>query len=245
MTVDSASAHYEAWDLEALDDIPNYQNWILDVFRPYLRGEGVEIGAGTGTFSRRLREHVDRLELVEPAYELNAHLQTAFAGDETVRVVARTAEQYLTDAPDACRDCVVMINVLEHLADDGRVMAGLFRLLKPGGTLLVFVPALPWLFGAMDVALGHYRRYRKAALAGLARDHGFEVIAERYFDIFGVVPWWVVHKLAGRTRFSPRLSRLYDRLVVPIGRIVESAWPPPIGKNLVMIAKKPDRRPAS
>ncbi|MBI2586279.1 MAG: methyltransferase domain-containing protein [Rhodospirillales bacterium] len=239
MPADPADPRYEAWDLEALADIPNYQDWILGAFRPYLAGEAVEIGAGTGTFSRRLLAHVDCLELVEPAPELARRLAGAFAGEARVGVVARTAEEYLADASPVSRDCAVMINVLEHLADDTRVMAGLFRLLKPGGHLLVFVPALPWLFGAMDEALGHYRRYRRAALIGLARDQGFEVIADRYFDFFGVLPWWVVHTLAGRTRFNRRLSGVYDRLVVPVGRAIEIALPPPIGKNLVLVARKP------
>jgi SAM-dependent methyltransferase len=239
MPADSAAARYEAWDLDALADIPNYQDWIIASFRPYLTGAAVEIGAGTGTFSRRLLTHVDRLELVEPVPELARQLAGAFAGEARVGVVARMAEEYLADATPASRDCVVMINVLEHLADDAHVMAGLFRMLKPGGHLLVFVPALPWLFGAMDEALGHHRRYRRAALADLARDKGFEVIADRYFDFFGVVPWLVVHTLAGRTRFNRRLSGAYDRLVVPVGRAIESALPPPIGKNLVLVVRKP------
>lgn len=245
MPANSADTRYEAWDLEALADIPNYQDWIVASFRSYLRGEAVEIGAGAGTFSRRLLAHVDHLELVEPAAELARRLAGTFSGDAGVAIVARTAEEYVADAAPASRDCAIMINVLEHLADDARVLAGLFRLLRPGGHLMVFVPALPWLFGAMDEALGHYRRYRRAALIGLARNRGFEVVADRYFDFFGVIPWWVVHTLLGRTRFDPRLSGLYDRLVVPVGRAIESALPPPIGKNLILIAKKPDRRPAS
>lgn len=239
MPADSADARYEAWDLEALADIPNYQDWIVASFRPYLAGRATEIGAGTGTLSRQLLGHVDQLELVEPAPALARQLADTFAGEPRVKVVARTAEEYLADAAPESRDCAAMINVLEHLADDRRVMAGLFRLLKPGGHLLVFVPALPWLFGAMDEALGHHRRYRKAGLAGLARETGFEVVADRYFDFFGILPWWLVHTILGRTRFDRRLSELYDRLMVPVSRAIENALPPPIGKNLVLVARRP------
>jgi len=239
MPDDRADSRYEPWDLEALADIPNYQDWILGLFRPYLRGEAVELGAGTGTFSRRLTAHVERLELVEPAPNLVLNLQRTFAGAAGVTIVAKTAEEYLAGAAPGSRDCALMINVLEHLADDAGVMVGLFRLLRPGGHLLVFVPALPWLFGAVDEALGHRRRYGKAALAGLAKSNGFEVVVARYFDFLGVAPWWIVHTLAGRTRFNRRLSKLYDRLVVPVGRAFESVLSPPLGKNLVLVASKP------
>lgn len=237
----SSDALYEAWDLEALAGIPNYQAWILDGFRPYLRGRAVEIGAGTGTFSGCLLAHVERLELVEPALNLTGSLERAFAGNPAVTVIAGSAEDYLAKAAPQSRDCVVMINVLEHLADDRGAIGGLFRLLAPGGHLLVFVPALSWLFGAMDVALGHHRRYHKPALAGIVADAGFRVVEARYFDALGVLPWWLVHTLGARTRFSPGLSRLYDRLAVPFGRLVESVVTPPFGKNVLLVAEKPTR----
>ena len=232
------SSVYEAWDLEALSGIPNYQEWIVHSFRPYLRGDATEIGAGMGGFSRRLLDHVDRLQLVEPAENLVAELTVAFSGNADVEIAAKTAEDYLTGQPEASRDCVVMVNVLEHIEDDARAMAGLFRILKPGGHLLVFVPALSWLFSAMDVALGHHRRYHRGALKDLARQAGFEVVSARYFDVFGVVPWWIVYTLAGKTRFNPGLSKLYDSLVVPVGRAMEAVAPPPLGKNVVLVARK-------
>lgn len=230
---------YEAWDLEALSGIPNYQEWIVHSFRPYLRGDATEIGAGMGTFSKRLLDHVERLQLVEPAGNLVSELTEIFAGNANVEIVGETAEDYLSGQPEASRDCVVMVNVLEHIEDDVRAMAGLLRILKPGGHLLVFVPALGWLFSAMDVALGHHRRYHRGALKDLARQAGFEVVSARYFDFLGVVPWWIVYTLSGKTRFNPGLSKLYDSLVVPVGRALEAVVPPPWGKNVVLVARKP------
>ncbi len=230
---------YEAWDLEALSGIPNYQEWIVHSFRPYLRGNATEIGAGMGAFSKRLLDHVDRLQLVEPAENLVAELTVAFSGNADVEIAAKTAEDYLNGQPEASRDCVVMVNVLEHIEDDARAMAGLFRVLKPGGHLLVFVPALRWLFSAMDVALGHHRRYHKDALVSLAHQAGFEVVSARYFDFLGIFPWWIVYTLAGKTRFNPGLSKLYDCLVVPVGRAMEADVPPPMGKNVIFVARKP------
>lgn len=235
---------YEAWDLEALSDLPNYQDWIIRAFRPYLRGDAVEIGAGTGTFTESLRACVDRLELVEPAPNLFRQLEERFSGDDAMSIVANTVEDYLANAGAATCDSVVLVNVLEHIEDDDVAIAGLFHLLRPGGHLFLFVPALPGLFSAMDTALGHYRRYRKGELVRLVRSAGFEPVTERYFDLLGVVPWWIVYTLGRRTRFDPGMSKLYDRVAVPVGRTLEALFPPPFGKNVLLIARKPGNGPA-
>ena len=231
--------NYDAWDLEALADIPNYQEWIISAFRPYLGGDAVDIGAGIGTLSKRLLPLVTRLDLVEPAANLVQCLEEEFAGRDNTTIIAKTVEDYLSDAPRASKDNAILVNVFEHIEDDGAAMAGLFRLLRPGGHLLMFVPALAMLFSAMDTALGHYRRYGRAELAGLAREAGFEVVSARYFDAIGVLPWWVIYTLGGKTQFNPGASRLYDRLAVPVGRALEAVIPPPLGKNVVLIARKP------
>ena len=69
---------------------------------------------------------------------------------------------------------------------------------------------------------------------------GFDIVQARYFDVLGVVPWWVVYTLGRKTRFNPGMSRLYDRLLVPVGRALESLFPPPLGKNVLLVAKKPE-----
>ena len=230
---------YGAWDLEALADIPNYQEWIVSAFRPYLGGDAVDIGAGLGALSKRLLPHVARLDLVEPAANLVHRLEEEFGGRQNATIVPKTVEDYLADAPEDSKDNAILVNVFEHIENDAAAMAGLFRLLRPGGHLLMFVPALAMLFSAMDTALGHFRRYDRAELATLAGGTGFEVISARYFDALGVIPWWVVYTLGGKTRFDPGLSKLYDRLAVPVGRALEAVISPPVGKNVVLVARKP------
>lgn len=238
---------YGAWDLEALADIPNYQEWIVSAFRPYLGGDAVDIGVGLGTLSKRLLPYVARLDLVEPAANLVHRLEEEFGGRENAAIVPKTVEDYLADMPEASKDNAILVNVFEHIENDAAAMAGLFRLLRPGGHLLMFVPALAMLFSAMDTALGHYRRYDRAELATLASEAGFEVVSARYFDALGIIPWWIVYTLGGKTRFDPGLSKLYDRLAVPVGRALESVIPPPLGKSIVLVARKPaaakDSRP--
>lgn len=69
---------YEGRDLEVLADMPNYYDWIIETFAPYLRGEVVEYGAGCGTISERLVPFANRLSLVEPSANLTHRLRERF-----------------------------------------------------------------------------------------------------------------------------------------------------------------------
>jgi SAM-dependent methyltransferase len=134
-------------------------------------------------------------------------------------------------------DSVVYVNVLEHIEDDRAELALAHRALRPGGHLLVYVPALSFLYSDLDRSVGHFRRYQKKQLVGLARQSGFTVVSARYFDMLGILPWFVVYVLLKKT-IRPGDVSLYDRLVVPVMRSLEGIIAPPIGKNLLLIGRK-------
>lgn len=239
---------YEGHDLEALAGLPCYYGWIADLFRPYLRGRALEIGAGIGTNAELARNHVDHLALVEPSPNLVGQLREKFGSDATFDIHACSAEDYLGGAAPESRDVVMMINVLEHIEDDRAVARKIHDLLVPGGHFLVFVPAMPFLFSKLDGIFGHYRRYTRPGLKSVLSDAGFDIVDSRYFDILGVGPWYVLNTLMGSVRFNPTLVGLYDRIGVPLTRAFEAVISPPFGKNLVVIARKapsPDDVPAA
>jgi SAM-dependent methyltransferase len=233
---------YVGQDLEALAEIPNYQRWILRHFRPHLAGRVLEVGAGIGTFSEQYVDQVEQAVLLEPAQNLIGRLSERFSGMSKVRVVPRVLEE-ARGSGDGLEpksfDAVVLINVLEHVDDDRAMLAQLFELLKPGGHLLVFVPALSWLFGSLDELVGHRRRYHRQSLSSVVEAAGFLKVDLRYFDVLGVVPWWLAGRVLRQREFNAAAARLYDTVAVPLGRAVEALHAPPIGKNLLCTAQRP------
>lgn len=220
--------------------MPNYYGWIVDVFRPWLRGYTVEIGTGIGTVAQKILNHVQRLDLVEPSDNLKQFLPAVLTDDERVRIYTQTLEQRLSEMDvDTC-DCVVMVNVLEHIEDDEAALEGLRRVIKPGGHLLLFVPALEILYSDLDRLHGHYRRYHRRALSHLLMTCGFRIKYIRYFDIAGVLPWWLINTIGNKTDFDARMAAFYDRVAVPLTRFMERIIPPPFGKNLIVIAESLD-----
>src|SRR5207244_4418501 len=82
----------------------------------------------------------------------------------------------------AAFDVVLALDVLEHLDDDATALAEAARLLKPGATLVVTVPALPSLWGAQDVVSHHRRRYTKRTLRALFARAGLPAPELTYFN---------------------------------------------------------------
>jgi ubiquinone/menaquinone biosynthesis C-methylase UbiE len=97
--------------------------------------------------------------------------------------------------PDACVDGVSCLNVLEHIDAHETALAEIYRILKPGGTAHIEVPAGPGLYDIYDEHLMHHRRYRLPDLVSLARKTGFAIEKATHLG-FTVFPafWWVKNR---------------------------------------------------
>lgn len=228
---------YAGDDLKALEDLPNYQNWIMDSFRPYLNGRAVDIGAGVGTFSQIIALQVDKMDVVEPASNLIPLLKDNLDGIVD-NIYNLSIEKWLENTESKSYNCVIMINVLEHIDDDKNVLNEIYSRLSPGGVLLLFVPALKNLFSPIDSLLGHYRRYSRSDLLEKVHNAGFSIVECAYRDFLGSFLWWIVYRRLGRKRFNPLAARFYDFVGIPLTRLIEKVVTVPFGKNLILIARR-------
>lgn len=228
--------HYPGKELEAMSFAVNYHRWIVDAFAPYLGEHVAEVGAGIGSMSRLiLAKPIRRLHAFEPSRNMFPALAEGLRGEN--RAVA-VNEFFGPKQAGQSFDSILYINVLEHVQDDQGELANAWQALKPGGRLLVFVPALQWLYSDFDRQVGHFRRYRRGALVKAAQAAGFVIEKARYFDAAGVIPWYIHFVLLRRTMGEGSVS-LYDKVAVPATRFLESIVPPPIGKNILLVARKP------
>src|SRR5918993_1332490 len=162
--------HFDAADdLERLGTAERFFNWVLDEFHPYLKGSILEVGAGTGTITRQLVQRYPQLRVtaLEPAENVVGDLESFAAVTPQVTVLRQTLTAVGPLAMGGY-DAVLYLNVLEHIEDDAAELRRAAEALRPGGALLVFGPALSWLYGELDYKAGHYRRYSVDGLRGLA-----------------------------------------------------------------------------
>jgi SAM-dependent methyltransferase len=230
-----------AEDLERLGTAHHFFDWVLDEFDAHLGGKMLEVGAGAGTITRMLADRYPgcRLVALEPAANMVEPLTAYAALSNRVTVHQETLADYVRRS-DRDFDAVLYLNVLEHVEDDARELCLAADVLRPGGVLLVFGPALEALYSDLDYKAGHYRRYALPRLCSLAEAAGLAVERARYFDILGVAPYYVVYKLLRQTDISGSTMWGYDRVVVPVSRALQRVLRrPPLGKNVLLVATKP------
>jgi SAM-dependent methyltransferase len=239
------SQYYAGHDLEALADLPHYCQWIMKSLAPYLRGDVLEVGAGIGNFASCYVTRVRKATLLEPAHNLFPTLAARFAHLSHVTSTCGRLEDWCetqktsTDPDARSFDAIVLVNVLEHVSDDQRMLRQLRELLRPGGVLMLFVPAIRWLYGSLDSSVCHHRRYSYSGLTRIIARTGLELLCTRYFDALGVIPWFVTGRILRQRRFSRRAAIIYDRLIVPVASWIEQRLKPPLGKNLICLARRP------
>ncbi len=221
--------------LGRMQKVSRYNTWMWSQLEPFVGQRVLEVGSGVGNMTRLLlgRERVIATDLNEKYLQI---LHRSF--DPYPHV---TVERFdLSGAPPATAqniDTVVCLNVLEHVRKDELVLRSLYRLLEPGGHLVLLVPALPALYGSLDRALEHHRRYAKKELLDKLCAAGFEVERSWFFNLLGVFGWYFNSKILRRVTFPPVQLTLYDRLV-PLFRL-ESRFRLPFGMSLIAIGRKP------
>lgn len=222
--------------LDRLAAAPRYNRWMFERLRPWVGDRVLEIGSGIGNLSAFL---VDRSRVVlsdtDPRYL--DRLRQRFAGNPNVMVVELRLPEFNDQVAAERLDTVICLNVLEHVRDDMLSLATVYRLLQPGGRLVLLVPALPALFGTLDRALGHFRRYTPAELRHIFTATGFHTRHMEYFNLAGVPGWWFTGRVLKRDLIPAGPLRLYDALV-PLFRL-ERVLPWRIGQSLIAIAERP------
>lgn len=232
----SESEHDLALDI-ASDAAPNYLRWIADLCSPYLGREVLDVGAGHGAITELLGEGRSVLA-TDISDTCIAAMEQRFAATPNVDV--RKADLRTLDPDELGRrfDSVVLINVLEHIEDDAGTLAALSRFLRPRGTLVIYVPALNGLYGPWDRKVGHFRRYSKWRLRETAAEAGLGVAELRYANLLAIPAWFAFSRFSARSNDDPGNSlSIWDRTGVPLSRMIESRVRPPVGLNLLCIAR--------
>lgn len=221
--------------LERLNRAPRFTRWMADVIRPYIGDRVLEVGAGTGNMSVHLMPRS-----IYWATDVNAHYLDYLVTQRATRPYMRVA---YTDAADGATfptgqsfDTVVCLNVVEHVQDDLGALRNVWNVLGDGGRAIVLVPCGPGLYGTLDEVLGHFRRYTREQLAGVAEQAGFRVEQVLKFNRPGVLAWWLNGRILHRRTFGLWQIRMLN-LLTPVFRVLDSWLPlPPL--SIIAILRK-------
>ena len=200
----------------------------------------LELGAGTGHNLSML----SRFGTVE-ASELDS-VARKLASERLGREVKEAALPDLSMFPADSYDLIALLDVLEHLPDDKGSLAAIRGRLKPGGALLLTVPANRWMWSAHDVAHHHHRRYRKSEIEKLALDAGFRIELLSPFNSLLFPPIAAVRllgKVTGKDDSDDAMpgalvNRTLDT-IFGLERSLIGRVPMPFGVSLVAVLRRP------
>ncbi|MES3005126.1 MAG: class I SAM-dependent methyltransferase [Patescibacteria group bacterium] len=135
----------------------------------------LDVGCGTGALMKELEVYgeVFGVDFSEQAVD--------FCKSRGIKNIKRSIMEELLHE-DKTFDLVLALDVLEHIPDDKKGLSEIYRVLKPGGVVIIFVPAFSFLWGVTDVVSQHFRRYTKPEIIRAAESTNFKVLYSSYFN---------------------------------------------------------------
>ncbi|MBP5855627.1 class I SAM-dependent methyltransferase [Marivibrio halodurans] len=203
----------------------------------------LDVGTSTGTNLRLMRDmgfsDVTGLDMSEEAIR--------FCRDKGLGEV-RQGDICQMPFKDGHFDLVLATDIVEHVDDDARALSEIFRVVRPGGYVLMTVPAFQSLWGAQDILSHHKRRYRKKGFESLVAVSRLRVRRSYYFNFLLFLPIFLVRRIISMLKIPQKSENRFnapvineillflftlDCLTAPFIRI-------PFGVSVLVLAQRPE-----
>ncbi|HEY4285648.1 MAG TPA: class I SAM-dependent methyltransferase [Puia sp.] len=227
--------------LTSISGADRLNTWMFETIQPFVKGKTLEIGSGIGNISTQFVVHGLPLSLSDYSDEYCQYLQKKFAGEPLVQDIVKID---LVDKDFETRharllgsfDTIFALNVVEHIEDDGLAVVNCYKLLAPGGHLILLMPAYQALYNGFDKGLGHYRRYTRSKMDKLLSTK-FEVLKTWHFNLAGILGWFLFGTLLRGKNIKEGQMNAYDKLV-GIFRLADKVTFNRIGLSVLGVGKK-------
>jgi 2-polyprenyl-3-methyl-5-hydroxy-6-metoxy-1,4-benzoquinol methylase len=216
-------------ELELFAGATNWKQYWKRRILPYVHGDVLDIGAGAGaTRASFLDTEFNTWHAVAPdesyARRISYPNTTVTAG--TLQDVSGSF------------DTVLYIDVLEHIEDDRRELEQAIEHLRSKGHLIVLSPSHNFLFSPFDKAIGHYRRYNGEMLQALT-PRGTNLTHAEYIDSMGMILSLANRWLLRSSSPTQNQIQTWDKLVVPLSRLMDPLLGRRLGKSIIAVWQKP------
>jgi SAM-dependent methyltransferase len=223
--------------LEGLATAVNHRRWFVELALPYLGDNPIEIGSGLGDYALEWAEHLPRFTATEADPDRLVQLKERLVDQTNIDV--RQMLLPTTDTGDY--SAAVSYNVLEHIEDHVSALRSMGTLVRPGGRVILIVPAFMFAMSQVDIATGHVRRYTKKSMRAAMTEAGLQIETLHYANALGLLGYYGATSIFKLAPKEGPMVKVYDSLVLPVTKVAESIVKPPFGQSVFVVARTPKK----
>ncbi len=225
-------------ELELFKHANNWKNYYAKFIKKHLKNDVLEVGAGIGETTRSLCDGTQTSWVcIEPDEKLIKELILKKESGYLPSIIEIKLGTLNDLEGDRKFDAVIYIDVIEHIENDSDELRIASSFLKPGGKLIVLVPAHNYLYSEFDKAIGHFRRYNKKMLSDAAPK---ELIRKdlRYLDSLGLSASLANKWFLKQAYPDIKQIKFWDNFIIPISKITDFFTLYSVGKTVIGIWEK-------
>lgn len=229
--------------LDVLSSAGKLNRWYSDTISPYIKpGNILEVGSGIGNISAIFLAQNIPLFLSDVRSNYFSLLEKRFGSHPSLKKIILldlVHPEFSVKYSDLLGsfDTLFALNVVEHIEDDLLALSNCHKLLKPGGRLIILVPAYPMLYNRLDRELFHYRRYTGTSLEKVFVKNNFSIIRTFYFNAAGIAGWFVSGKIQKNKTLPKGQVNTYNALV-PLFRFLDKVLMNKMGLSVITVGEK-------
>lgn len=221
----------------------NYYRFIFDLISNNIGRKTLECGIGFGSLSKLIIEKTKTdLTLLDIDKKAIRKAKQMFLEKVKYLVFDLENENLVNKLSRHNFDTVILINVMEHIKNDEKLLFNYSKILKKKGKLIIFVPAFEALFGNMDKLAGHYRRYDKKELKEKLYKANFLVKEIFYVNPIGFFAWFLNNKIFKVKNLNSRAvnkqTEFFDKYLLKISILMQALTKTILGQSIFAIAEK-------
>ncbi|GIG89257.1 hypothetical protein Pen02_41930 [Plantactinospora endophytica] len=221
--------------LEGLATAVNHRRWFVELALPYLGNNPIEIGSGLGDYAIEWAPFLERFTATEADPDRLVALKERLAGEPSIEV----RQMLLPSNEQGDYSAAVSYNVLEHIEDHVGALRSMRDLVRPGGAIVLIVPAFQFAMSPADIATGHVRRYTKKTMRAALEEAGLEVETLHYANALGLIGYYMATSVFRLMPKEGPMVKVYDTVVLPVTKAAERVVRPPFGQSVFAVARVP------
>ena len=215
--------------LESISVAENYNKYVADLFFSNIdKTENIlDFGAGYGLITEKFKKKGYKISAVE----IN---KTALE-----KLNDKNIDSYnLIEKVPKSINCIISLNVLEHIEDDDKYIKKFYNHLPQDGKLILYLPSSNLIWTELDDMVNHKRRYSKSGIVELLNSNSFEIEKIFFVDFIGWIVLFFLKMFRVKLNFDKRKIKFYDKFIFRTFKFTDYFFKNIIGKNLFIVASK-------